>query len=187
MTEARGLCLCSTASLYTLADVQLWLRRTTHQGALTKHLSLSTVAEPLASKERCTRPRTFYLTAASLSELTECSVGKVPRRRTVSLFQRRVPKPTGIYSPRGGENWKGRYLVIGFAAGAIPRIPLNLPLLKVCSIVGVFWGAFAEREPQHNAGNLRPHISATYPLEQAADALYEMLNRRVQGKVVLVP
>ena len=70
--------------------------------------------------------------------------------------------------------------------------------LCLCSIVGVFWGAFAEREPQHNAGNLRewlarlaegklrPHISATYPLEQAADALYEMLNRRVQGKVVLV-
>jgi Zinc-binding dehydrogenase len=67
--------------------------------------------------------------------------------------------------------------------------------LCLCSIVGVFWGAFAEREPQHNAGNLRewlawlaegklrPHISATYPLEQAADALYEMLNRRVQGKV----
>ncbi len=95
--------------------------------------------------------------------------------------------------------WKGRYLVIGFAAGDIPRIPLNLTLLKGCSIVGVFWGAFAEREPRHNAeslrelltwlaeGKLRPHISATYPLERAADALYDMMNRKVQGKVVLVP
>jgi NADPH2:quinone reductase len=113
-----------------------------------------------------------------------------------------------IFDPVGGDlaepslrsmAWKGRYLVIGFAAGDIPRIPLNLPLLKGCSIVGVFWGSFAEREPQHNAANLRdlltwlaegklrPHISATYPLERAADALNDMMNRRVQGKVVLIP
>jgi NADPH2:quinone reductase len=113
-----------------------------------------------------------------------------------------------IFDPVGGEYaepalrsiaWKGRYLVVGFAAGDIPRIPLNLTLLKGCSIVGVFWGAFTEREPQHNADNLRelltwlaegkirPHISATYPLERAADALYAMMNRKVQGKVVLVP
>lgn len=113
-----------------------------------------------------------------------------------------------VFDPVGGDftepalrsmAWKGRYLVIGFAAGDIPRIPLNLTLLKGCSIVGVFWGAFAEREPRHNAenlrelltwlaqGNLRPHISATYQLERAADALYDMMNRKVQGKVVLVP
>ena len=113
-----------------------------------------------------------------------------------------------VFDPVGGDftepalrsmAWKGRYLVIGFAAGDIPRIPLNLTLLKGCSIVGVFWGAFAEREPRHNAenlrelltwlaqGKLRPHISATYPLERAADALYDMMNRKVQGKVVLVP
>ena len=113
-----------------------------------------------------------------------------------------------VFDPVGGDftepalrsiAWKGRYLVIGFAAGDIPRIPLNLTLLKGSSIVGVFWGAFAEREPQHNAenlrelltwlaqGKLRPHISATYPLERAADALYDMMNRKVQGKVVLVP
>ena len=113
-----------------------------------------------------------------------------------------------IFDPVGGDfaepalrsmAWRGRYLVIGFAAGDIPRIPLNLPLLKGCSIVGVFWGSFAEREPQHNAknlrdlltwlaeGKLRPHISATYPLERAADALNDMMNRKVQGKVVLVP
>ncbi len=94
--------------------------------------------------------------------------------------------------------WKGRLLVIGFAAGDIPRIPLNLTLLKGCSIVGVFWGSFTEREPQHNQenlqellswfaqGKLKPHISATYPLEQAADALKDVMNRKVKGKVVLV-
>lgn len=113
-----------------------------------------------------------------------------------------------IFDPVGGSYsepalrsmaWKGRFLVVGFAGGEIPRIPLNLTLLKGCSIVGVFWGAFTEREPQRNAENLRelmdwlsrgilkPHISATYPLERAADALYDMLNRKVLGKAVLVP
>ncbi len=113
-----------------------------------------------------------------------------------------------IFDPVGGSYsepalrsmaWKGRFLVIGFAGGDIPRIPLNLPLLKGCSIVGVFWGAFTGHEPQHNQENLKelmswlsqgilkPHISATYPLERAADALYDMLNRKVLGKAVLVP
>ena len=94
--------------------------------------------------------------------------------------------------------WNGRFLVIGFAAGDIPRIPLNLTLLKGCSIVGVFWGSFTEREPRHNQenlqelltwlaqGKLKPHISATYPLERAADALNDVLNRKVKGKVVLL-
>ena len=113
-----------------------------------------------------------------------------------------------IFDPVGGSYsepalrsmaWKGRFLVVGFAGGEIPRIPLNLTLLKGCSIVGVFWGAFTEREPQRNQENLKelmnwlsqgilkPHISATYPLERAADALYDMLNRKVLGKAVLVP
>ncbi len=94
--------------------------------------------------------------------------------------------------------WDGRFLVIGFAAGDIPRIPLNLTLLKGCSIVGVFWGSFTEHEPRHNQenlqelltwlaqGKLKPHISATYPLERAADALNDVLNRKVKGKVVLL-
>ena len=94
--------------------------------------------------------------------------------------------------------WKGRFLVIGFAAGDIPRIPLNLTLLKGCSIVGVFWGSFTEREPEHNQenlhellswlaqGKLKPHISATYPLEGAAQALNDVLNRKVKGKAVLL-
>jgi len=113
-----------------------------------------------------------------------------------------------IYDPVGGElaepalrsmNWRGRYLVIGFAAGPIPSLPLNLPLLKGCSVVGVFWGAFAERQPKDNFrnvqeligfwqdGRLKPHIHATYSLDKAADALNEMLGRRVMGKVLMVP
>jgi NADPH2:quinone reductase len=88
--------------------------------------------------------------------------------------------------------------VVGFAAGDIPRIPLNLTLLKGCSIMGVFWGAFAEKEARKNQqnlqellqwymqGKLKPHISATYHLNEAAAALNDMLQRRVIGKVVLV-
>jgi NADPH2:quinone reductase len=94
--------------------------------------------------------------------------------------------------------WNGRFLVIGFTSGDIPRIPLNLALLKGCSIVGVFWGSFATRDPQHNhknlrdllgwlqAGKLKPRISARYPLERAADALNDILQRKVMGKTVLV-
>ena len=112
-----------------------------------------------------------------------------------------------VYDPIGGAmaepalrsvGWKGRYLVIGFAAGEIPRIPLNLALLKGCSIVGVFYGAFLMREPAANAANtrqllawisegkLKPIVSHTYPLERAADALNEVLARRATGKLVLV-
>jgi NADPH2:quinone reductase len=93
--------------------------------------------------------------------------------------------------------WRGRLLVVGFAAGEIPRIPLNLTLLKGCSIVGVFWGDFARREPKlfaesvrrlgdwYREGKLKPHISATFPLEQAGEALKLMAARKVKGKVVL--
>jgi NADPH2:quinone reductase len=98
-----------------------------------------------------------------------------------------------------GMAWEGRFLVIGFTAGDIPRIPLNLPLLKGCSIVGVFWGSFAARDPRRNQAHLqellnwfmtskiKPSISATYPLERAADALNDVMNRKVKGKVVVVP
>ncbi len=94
--------------------------------------------------------------------------------------------------------WGGRFLVIGFAAGDIPRIPLNLPLLKVYSIVGVFWGSFMERDPGHGqenlmelltwfaGGKLKPHVSATYSLEHVADALNDLIERKVTGKAVLV-
>ncbi|HEV8211930.1 MAG TPA: NADPH:quinone oxidoreductase family protein [Vicinamibacterales bacterium] len=111
-----------------------------------------------------------------------------------------------VYDPVGGPYtepalrsiaWRGRLLVVGFAAGEIPKIPLNLTLLKGCSIVGVFWGDWARREPAHFAeamarldawyaeGKLKPHISATFPLERAADALILMASRKVTGKVVL--
>ncbi|EEB82813.1 NADPH:quinone oxidoreductase family protein [Roseobacter sp. GAI101] len=92
--------------------------------------------------------------------------------------------------------WKGRYLVVGFPAG-IPKIPLNLTLLKGCQIVGVFWGAHTVREPEIHAenmadlfrmyaeGQIKPRISARFPLEKAADALNLMQDRKVLGKVVL--
>ena len=111
-----------------------------------------------------------------------------------------------VYDPVGGPYtepalrslaWRGRLLVVGFAAGEIPKIPLNLTLLKGCSIVGVFWGEFTRREPERFAetmrrlgqwfteGKIKPHISATFPLERAADALRLMADRKVTGKVVL--
>ena len=95
--------------------------------------------------------------------------------------------------------WEGRYLVVGFAAGEIPRIPLNLTLLKGCQIVGVFWGSFAMREPARNrahcaaifehvaAGRLAPHLDATFTFAQAGDALRRLEGRAVRGKVALVP
>ena len=112
-----------------------------------------------------------------------------------------------IYDPVGGAYseaairslaWKGRHLVVGFAAGDIPKIALNLTLLKGASIVGVFWGSFVKNEPAAFANNmqelfallmadkLKPLISATYPLEQAATALNDMMQRKVVGKIVLV-
>src|SRR2546425_2011069 len=93
--------------------------------------------------------------------------------------------------------WRGRLLVVGFAAGDIPKLPLNLPLLKGASVVGVFWGDFSRREPEQFAaswrqlgrwyreGKLRPHVSQTFPLREAAEALKLMAARQVKGKVVL--
>ena len=95
--------------------------------------------------------------------------------------------------------WRGRLLVVGFAAGEIPKIPLNLTLLKGCSIVGVFWGDFLRREPDAFAasvqqlgawyaeGKLRPHISGRFPLAQAAEAIKLMAARKVVGKLLVLP
>jgi NADPH:quinone reductase len=112
-----------------------------------------------------------------------------------------------IFDPVGGDvteqafrsiAWGGRHLVVGFAAGEIPRLPLNLPLLKGASVVGVFWGHHAEREPQrHRAemeellellrqGRIKPHIDHRYRLEEAGLALKSLAERRVKGKAVIV-
>jgi NADPH2:quinone reductase len=113
-----------------------------------------------------------------------------------------------IYDPVGGSlselalrdmAWRGRHLVVGFAAGEIPKIPLNLLLLKGCSIVGVFWGGLVRQDPGardrimqqlfglYAAKKINPLVSARYPLERAADALNAVLLRKVTGKVVLEP
>lgn len=93
-------------------------------------------------------------------------------------------------------NWEGRFLVIGFPAG-IPKLPLNLTLLKSCDVRGVFWGAAVARDPKahqqnvkelfdlYKAGKIRPHISNSYPMDQAADAIRELQDRKAQGKVVV--
>jgi NADPH:quinone reductase len=95
--------------------------------------------------------------------------------------------------------WEGRHLVVGFAAGDIPKIPLNLTLLKGCQIVGVFWGSFAMRSPEKNranaeqifewikAGDLHPHVDDVLPFDRAGEALERMERRAVRGKLVLVP
>jgi len=127
-------------------------------------------------------------------------------------FKDKVKELTGgkgadvIYDAVGGDafdqslrciNWDGRLLVIGFASGRIPEAPANLALLKNCSIVGVFWGAWNVREPDENLANMakvfqwcregkiRPHVSHTFKLEESKDALYALINREVTGKAVI--
>ena len=115
-------------------------------------------------------------------------------------------KPDVIYDPVGGEmsgaafrsiGWNGRHLVVGFAAGDIPRVALNLPLVKGAALVGVFWGAFTQHEPAvHRAnmaellgwladGTIRPHVSERFPLDRAPEALRWMMDRKAMGKVVI--
>jgi len=110
-----------------------------------------------------------------------------------------------IYDGVGGDyaepalramNWEGRFLVVGFPAG-IPKLPLNLTLLKSCDVRGVFWGAAVARDPERNQrdiadlfalyseGKIKPHVSSTYPLDQAGEAIKELSERRAQGKVVV--
>ncbi len=115
--------------------------------------------------------------------------------------------PDVVYDPVGGEfaepvfrsiAWRGRYLVVGFAPGPIPALPLNLPLLKGASLVGVFWGDFAKREPQANAammkqlaqwygqGQIKPVIDNTMPMAELKAAYARMGSRAVKGKLVMV-
>jgi NADPH2:quinone reductase len=111
-----------------------------------------------------------------------------------------------VFDPVGGEHseaalralaWSGRLLVVGFASGTIPKIPLNLVLLKSCQIVGVFWGMAARRDPEGNRrsvdrllgwlaeGALRPHIDARLPLERGAEAIERLERREARGKLVV--
>ncbi len=95
--------------------------------------------------------------------------------------------------------WRGRYLVVGFTDGQIPRLPLNLVLLKGCAIVGVFWGDFIQREPQAAQvdlrdliqmlakGQIKPLISGRYSLQEAPQAILELSQRRAQGKLIVLP
>ena len=111
-----------------------------------------------------------------------------------------------VYDPVGGDyaepairgmGWNGRYLVIGFASGPIPKIPLNLTLLKGCSLVGVFWGRFTGEEPEENVknieelfalfseGKIAPVVTDSFPLEEYEEAFNCMMERRARGKVIL--
>ena len=111
-----------------------------------------------------------------------------------------------VYDPVGGAYseaalraiaWEGRFLVIGFAAGEIPKVPLNLALLKGCDIVGVFWGSFTVRDPERHRelvrtlfdwwseGKIRPVVSKAYPLDRAVEALDDLGGRRAKGKIVI--
>ena len=113
-----------------------------------------------------------------------------------------------VYDPVGGAvtetcfrslAWNGRLLVVGFAAGKIPRLPLNLALLKSASAVGVFWGDFVEKFPEDNRANLarlqqwceqgliRPHVDRVYPFEEAPAALNYLAARRAMGRICLAP
>ena len=122
-------------------------------------------------------------------------------------LKQRYPKGVDvIYDPVGDKfteaairnmAWNGRFLIVGFAAGEIPKIPANLTLLKGCSVVGVFWGAFTAKEPKAHIqnvkelmqlfaeGKINPCVSEVFPFEQYEDALAALSSRRAKGKVVL--
>jgi NADPH2:quinone reductase len=131
---------------------------------------------------------------------------------TSTDLRERVRELTGgkgvdvVYDPVGGAYaepalrslaYLGRYLIIGFASGEIPKLALNLLLVKTLSLIGVFWGAFTQTAPERSAANLaellgwysegrlRPHVSATFPLERYGEALDVVMNRKAKGKVVL--
>ncbi|WP_404363993.1 NADPH:quinone oxidoreductase family protein [Marinobacter sp.] len=124
------------------------------------------------------------------------AVKKLTRNRGVDV----------VYDPVGGEfteqavramAWNGRHLIVGFAAGDIPKIPANLTLLKGCSVVGVFWGAFTQKEPEtslqnmkdlfglYAQGKIKPRVSEVFPFEEYEAALNALTERRARGKIVL--
>jgi NADPH:quinone reductase len=151
-------------------------------------------------------------TAEKLSHCREHGADAVIDYKNEDLKVRaKALSPGGIdvtYDPVGGDAteaairsmaWGGRHLVIGFASGSIPKVPANLLLLKSCELVGVFWGAFAQRSPAENRahvdrlltwlveGKIRPHVDVVVPFERAREALERLERREAMGKVVLVP
>jgi NADPH:quinone reductase len=132
-----------------------------------------------------------------------------PGAKALSELFKQACGPNGadvVYDAVGGDYaeaalraiaWEGRFLVVGFPAG-IPKIPLNLPLLKACQIIGVFWGAFSQRDPAGNRANneellalyakgaIKPQISERFPLARGAEAIARLANREALGKVVVV-
>jgi NADPH:quinone reductase-like Zn-dependent oxidoreductase len=145
--------------------------------------------------------------AAGADEAVVYPAGALEPRALSQLFKD-VVGPDGadvILDPVGGDyaeaalrsiGWAGRFLVVGFPAG-IPKLPLNLTLLKSCDVCGVFWGAFAARDPERNAahveqlfrwwadGKIAPKISATYPLERGGEAIAALRDRKAIGKLVV--
>jgi len=128
-------------------------------------------------------------------------------------LKKRVKELTGgkgadvVYDPVGGQYteaalrataWEGRFLIVGFPAG-IAKIPMNLPLLKGCQICGVFWGSFAQRDPKRNMqntmeliqmyaqGKLKPYVHKVYSLDDSRQALIDMMDRKVLGKIIIEP
>ena len=131
---------------------------------------------------------------------------------TTEDLRTRIKEITGeigvdvIYDPVGGKlaeqalrsiAWKGRYLIVGFASGEIPQLPFNLPLLKGCSVMGVFWGSFAEKEPAQNLQNLgellqwlkqgkiKQNIHKIYSLEESPQAIQDLIDRKIKGKAIV--
>ena len=145
--------------------------------------------------------------------VTECGADEVIRYDQTPLREGidRATDGSGVdvvYDPVGGEmtelalrstRWRGRVLVVGFAAGGIPEISMNIPLLKGNALVGVFWGRFTDEEPERSEentrllirmvqeGRVRPVIDRTFPLERADEALAWVADRRASGKVVVIP
>ena len=151
-------------------------------------------------------------TAAKLAHCREHGADAVIDYKNEDLKERAKALSGGgvdvTYDPVGGEAteaavrsmaWGGRHLVVGFASGTIPKVPANLLLLKSCDLVGVFWGAFAQRTPAENRahvdrlmtwlveGRIRPHVDVVLPFERAREALERLERREAMGKVVLVP
>ncbi|HKX91371.1 MAG TPA: NADPH:quinone oxidoreductase family protein [Sphingomicrobium sp.] len=158
-----------------------------------------------SSEEKCAAAREA---GADASLKYPADLSDMDARKRFAQDLKDAAGPNGaqvIFDPVGGDyseaalrsiGWEGRYLVVGFPAG-IPRLPLNLTLLKSCDVRGVFWGAFAARDPKRNGdhveqlfrwwaeGRIAPRISATYPLERAGEAIAALRERKAIGKLVV--